>query len=126
MSSTYLTPLLSLPGVEGAVLSGPDGLSVESHGNYTDLMAAELTALRHMFERTTRRGGLGGITRMAITAETLEIIVVASGPYLAAIALTRGVDTRHAQQTLARIALELSLPDTTAGQQESQHRGRPV
>lgn len=114
--SSYLTPLLELPGVEGAVLSSPDGLSVESHGNYTDLMAAELTALRNMFERSTRRGGLGGVSRIAITAETLEIIVVASNQYLAALALTRGVDTRQAQQALARVALELALPDTTGSQ----------
>lgn len=110
--SRYLEPLLQLPGVEGAVLSGADGLSLESHGNYTDLMAAELTALRNMLERGTRRGGLGGISRLAITAETLEIIVVTAGPYLAALALTRGVDTRQAQQALARMALELSLPET--------------
>lgn len=108
--STHLNSVTSLPGVEGAVLSGSDGLSLESYGHYTELLSAELTALRSVFERASRQGGLGKMSRLAITAETLEIVAVAAGPYLAAVALTRGIDTRPAQQALARMALSLSLP----------------
>ncbi|WP_245896053.1 roadblock/LC7 domain-containing protein [Deinococcus irradiatisoli] len=108
--STHLAEIIGLPGVEGAVLSGPDGLSLESYGHYTELLAAELTALRAVFERAARPNGLGQVSRVAVTAETLEIVAVASGPYTAAAALTRGIDTRGAQQALARLALQLSLP----------------
>lgn len=108
--SAYLGPVIDLPGVEGAVLSSADGLSLESYGHYTELLAAELTALRAVFERASRPSGLGQLSRVAITAETLDIVAVAAGPYLAAAALTRGIDTRAAQQALAQLALSLALP----------------
>ncbi|WP_420595869.1 roadblock/LC7 domain-containing protein [Deinococcus sp.] len=108
--SAHLGPVIDLPGVEGAVLSGEDGLSLESYGHYTELLAAELIAIRSVFERLSRPAGLGGVTRLAITAETLDIVAVTAGPYLAAVAMTRGVDTRAAQQALARMALGLTLP----------------
>ncbi|AZI41697.1 roadblock/LC7 domain-containing protein [Deinococcus psychrotolerans] len=108
--SAHLREVIDLPGVEGAVLSSSDGLSLESYGHYTELLAAELTALRATFERVSRSSGLGKMSRLAITAETLEIVVVTAGPYLAAVAMTRGIDTRPAQQALAKLALSLELP----------------
>ncbi|WP_161882441.1 roadblock/LC7 domain-containing protein [Deinococcus alpinitundrae] len=108
--SAHLGEVIDLPGVEGAVLSSADGLNLESYGHYTELLAAELAALRATFERAARQSGLGQMSRVSITAETLEIVAVTAGPYLAAAALTRGIDTRAAQQALARLALNLSLP----------------
>ena len=113
--SAHLGTVIDLPGVEGAVLCGADGLSLESYGHYTELLAAELSALKAMFERLSRPAGLGSVTRLMITAETLDIVAVAAGPYLAAVALTRGVDTRAAQQALARTALTLVLPGAANG-----------
>lgn len=111
--SQLLTPLLDLPGVAGAVLSGPDGLSLEAHGQYSELLAAELTALRHTLERGARRGGLRGISRLTLMTDELEIVAVVSQQHLAALALSRGEDTRQAQQALARVALDLTLPAET-------------
>lgn len=108
--SAHLGPVIDLPGVEGAVLSSTDGLSLESYGHYTELLAAELSALRAVFERAARPGGVGGVSRLAITTDSMEIVAVTAGQYLAAVALTRGVDTRAAQQALARMALSLALP----------------
>ncbi|GGL06067.1 roadblock/LC7 domain-containing protein [Deinococcus radiotolerans] len=105
-----LDPLRTLPGVIAAALVGPDGLAIEAHGDGGDGLAAELVSLRQGMDRTGRRLGTGDVTRLAFTSERVEVVAVTTGPYTVGAAMTRGSDTRTAQQTLARLALDLNLP----------------
>ncbi|UBV41702.1 roadblock/LC7 domain-containing protein [Deinococcus taeanensis] len=105
-----LDPLRTLPGVIAAAVVGPDGLALESHGDGGDGMAAELAALRTQLDRTGRRLGAGEVTRIAFTSERVEVVAVTTGDFILGAAMTRGTDTRTAQQTLARVALDLNLP----------------
>jgi predicted regulator of Ras-like GTPase activity (Roadblock/LC7/MglB family) len=105
-----LDPLRTLPGVIAAALVGPDGLAIEAHGDGGDGLAAELASLRQGMDRTGRRLGTGDVTRLAFTSERVEVVAVTTGPYTVGAAMTRGSDTRTAQQTLARLALDISLP----------------
>ncbi|GHG16243.1 hypothetical protein CBQ26_17330 [Deinococcus indicus] len=102
-----IDPLRTLPGVIAAALVGPDGLPIETHGDGGDAMAAELSALRASLDRTGRRLGAGEVTRIAFTSERIEVVAVSSGDFVLGAAMARGTDTRTAQQTLARLALEL-------------------
>lgn len=101
-------PLRALPGVVASALVGPEGLPIESHGEGGDALSAELASLRVALDRTCRRLGAGEVTRIAFTSERVEVVAVASGAFLLAAALSRGSDTRAAQQTLARLALKLA------------------
>ena len=59
------------------------------------------------------RLGAGDVTRLTFTSERIEVVAVSSGGHVLGVALTRGQDTRSAQQTLARLALDLTnLPRT--------------
>ena len=98
-----LDPLRTLPGVIAAALVGPDGLAIEAHGDGGDGLAAELASLRQGMDRTGRRLGTGDVTRLAFTSERVEVVAVTTGPYTVGAAMTRGSDTRTAQQTLARL-----------------------
>ncbi|WP_216317861.1 roadblock/LC7 domain-containing protein [Deinococcus aestuarii] len=100
--------LRTVPGLVGAVLAGPDGLPLETLGSGGDALAAELTSLRTGLERMGRRLGAGQVTRVAFTAERVEVVAVAGESFVLAAALQRGTDTRSAQQFLARLASELS------------------
>ncbi|GHF31688.1 putative regulator of Ras-like GTPase activity (Roadblock/LC7/MglB family) [Deinococcus metalli] len=100
--------LQGLPGVVAAALVGPDGLPTESQGEGGDALAAELASLRATFDRVTRRLGAGDVTRLAFTSERVEVVAVSSANHVIGVALTRGQDTRSAQQALARLALELT------------------
>lgn len=100
-----LDSLRAQPGLIAAVLVGPDGLPLEMIGEGEGL-AAELAALRSWIGRADQRLGAGRVTRIALTTEQLELVALASGPYLLGAALTRGVDTRPMQQALAKLALE--------------------
>ncbi|WP_027482679.1 roadblock/LC7 domain-containing protein [Deinococcus pimensis] len=102
-----LRGLLAAPGVRAAALVGRDGLALEAYGEEGERLAAELAALRADFERVSRRLGGGQLTRLAFTAELFEVVAVNVGEYVAAVAVTRGADTRPAQQELARVAAEL-------------------
>lgn len=103
--------LQGLPGVVALALVGTDGLPVESQGEGGDALAAELASLRASLDRVGRRLGAGEVTRLTFTSERVEVVAVASGAYLLGAALSRGHDTRAAQQALARLALELgALP----------------
>ncbi|THF88530.1 roadblock/LC7 domain-containing protein [Deinococcus sp. KSM4-11] len=105
--------LNGLPGVIAAALVGPDGLPIESQGEGGDPLAAELASLRATFDRIGRRLGAGDVTRLTLTSERVEVVAVSSANHVIGVALTRGQDTRSAQQTLARLALELTgLPRT--------------
>ena len=99
-----LSTLTVIPGVRGAALVGRDGLALEAHGRQGEHLAAELAALRETLERFARRLETGNITRLAFTSEQYEVVAVAAGNFLAGVAITRGSDTRAAQQELARIA----------------------
>ncbi|MBZ9753081.1 roadblock/LC7 domain-containing protein [Deinococcus sp. HMF7620] len=106
-----LDPLRTLPGVVAAALVGPDGLTIEGHGDGGDALAAELSALRVGMDRTCRRLGAGEVTRIAFTSERIEVVAVTIADFILGAAMTRGTDTRNAQQTLARIVLDLpNLP----------------
>lgn len=100
--------LKGIPGVVAAALVGPDGLPLESNGDGGDALAAELSSLRASLDRTGRRLGAGEVTRIAFTSERVEVVAVASGDFVLGAALARGSDTRSAQQTLARLAVELN------------------
>ena len=96
-----------------AALVGPDGLPIESQGEGGDPLAVELASLRATFDRIGRRLGAGDVTRLTLTSERVEVVAVSSANHVIGVALTRGQDTRSAQQTLARLALELTgLPRT--------------
>lgn len=103
-----LDPLRSLPGVVAGALVSPDGLPVELLGEGGDALAAELVSLRVSLDRLGRRLGAGNVTRLAFTSERVEVVAVTSGDFVLGVALTRGHDTRAAQQLLARLALELT------------------
>lgn len=103
-----LDVLRPVPGLIGAVLAGPDGLPLETLGSGGDALAAELTSLRAGLERMGRRLGAGPVTRVAFTAERVEVVAVAGETFVLAAALQRGTDTRAAGQLLARLASELS------------------
>ncbi|MEW6421608.1 MAG: roadblock/LC7 domain-containing protein [Deinococcota bacterium] len=110
-----LDPLRTVPGVVAAALVGTDGLPLEAIGEGGEALAAELTSLRVGLDRTGRRLGAGNITRVAFTSERVEVVAVTSGDFVLGVALTRGHDTRLAQQLLARLALDLSdLPKLEA------------
>lgn len=110
-----LDPLRTVPGVVAAALVGNDGLPLEAIGEGGEFLAAELTSLRVGLDRTGRRLGAGSITRLAFTSERVEVVAVTSGDFVLGAALTRGHDTRLAQQLLARLALDLSdLPKLEA------------
>lgn len=99
------------PGLIAAVLVGPDGLPLEMIGEGEGL-AAELAALRAWTGRVGERLGAGRVTRLALTTEQVEVIALVSGSFVLGAALTRGLDTRPAQQALARLAAELAaLPE---------------
>ncbi|PYE55246.1 roadblock/LC7 domain-containing protein [Deinococcus yavapaiensis] len=102
-----LRSLLTAPGVRAAALVGRDGLALEAYGEEGDHLAAELAALRAGMERASRRLNGGPLTRLAFTSERFEIVAVAVGEFTAAVAVTRGQDTRPAQMELARVAVEL-------------------
>ncbi|ALW88458.1 roadblock/LC7 domain-containing protein [Deinococcus actinosclerus] len=108
-----LDPLRTLPGVIAAALVGADGLAVESYGDGGDGLAAELASLRQGMDRTGRRLGTGDVTRLAFTSERVEVVAVTTGPYTLGAAMTRGSDTRTAQQSLARLAVDLVMPRET-------------
>lgn len=103
-----IDPLRTIPGVVASALVGPDGLPIESYGDGGDALAAELTSLRTSLDRTGRRLGAGEVTRIAFTSERVEVVAVASGNFVLGAALARGSDTRTAQQTMARLALDLN------------------
>lgn len=103
-----IDPIKTVSGVIASALVGPDGLPLESYGDGGDALAAELTSLRTSLDRTGRRLGAGEVTRIAFTSERVEVVAVASGQFVLGAALARGSDTRTAQQTLAKLALELS------------------
>ncbi|SEJ16916.1 Roadblock/LC7 domain-containing protein [Deinococcus reticulitermitis] len=106
-----LDALRAQPGLLAAVLVGPDGLPLEMIGE-GELLAAELAALRAWTERVGEPLGAGRVTRLALTTEQIEVVALASGPYLLGAALTRGLDTRPVQQALAQLALEAAeLPE---------------
>ena len=110
-----LDALRSHPGLIAAILVGPDGLALDMTGQ-GDLLAAEVAELRHWSERTSRHLGGGRVTRMTFTAEKLEVVALASGDYLLAAAVARGLDTRPVQQALAQLALEIiDLPAQSVG-----------
>lgn len=103
-----LAPLRAIPGVVGSALVGPDGLPIELIGEAGDALAAELTSLRVVLDRVGRRLGAGNVTRVAFTSERVEVVAVTSGDFVLGVALTRGHDTRAAQQLLARLALDIT------------------
>lgn len=102
-----LDQLRSVQGMVASVLVGYDGLPIEMIGEGGEALAAEITSLRSWLDRTSSRMGAGRVTRIAFTTERMEIVALASGDYILAAAITRGHDTRGAQQILARLALEI-------------------
>lgn len=102
-----LETLRTVPGLVAGVLVGPDGLPIESVGDGSEALAAELASLRGTVTRISERLGAGRVTRLAFTSERMEIVAMASGDYVLGAALMRGNDTRLVQQTLARLALEI-------------------
>lgn len=103
-----LDTLSALPGVRACALVGEDGLPLEMQGELGDALAAELAALRGSSEWVGRRLGLGQVTRLAFTSDLVEVVAVFTDGFVLGAALLRGTDTRNAQQTLARIALDLA------------------
>lgn len=97
-----------------AVLVGEDGLTIECIGEGSEALAAELASLRTSIARVSDRMGAGRVTRLAFTSERMEIVAMASGDYVLGSAIQRGIDTRPAQQALARLALE--IVDLPAGE----------
>ena len=102
--------LSNLLGVQASALVGHDGLPLEMQGELGELLAAELAALQLASERLGRRLGLGRITRLAFTSDASDVVAVFTGSFALGAVLQRGVDTRAAQQTLARVALGLGKP----------------
>ncbi|ADV66488.1 roadblock/LC7 domain-containing protein [Deinococcus maricopensis] len=102
-----LNAMMAMPGVQAAVMVGLDGLALEAHGADAERLAAELAALRTSMERITRRLEAGGISRVAFTSDKYEVVAVALPNMMLAALLARGVDTRAAQQELARVALDV-------------------
>ncbi|GGJ60483.1 roadblock/LC7 domain-containing protein [Deinococcus aquiradiocola] len=105
-----LNALSTLPGVRACALVGDDGLPVEMQGELGDALAAELASLRSTSERVGRRLGVGQVTRIAFTSDLVEVVAVTTAGYTVGAALLRGSDTRVAQQTLAKIAVNLAAP----------------
>lgn len=106
-----LDALRNQPGLYACVLVGPDGLPLDMIGD-GEALAAELAALRTWTDRASERLGAGRVTRIAFTAENVEIVALASGPFVLGAALTRGFDTRPIQQQLAQLVLGvLQLPE---------------
>lgn len=106
-----LDVLHTLPGLVTAALVGRDGLALETVGEGGEALAAELAALRDSAERVGRRLGGGAVSRFALTGEQIEILALTAGDYVLGAALARGVDTRPAQQQLAQLIQELTLPE---------------
>jgi predicted regulator of Ras-like GTPase activity (Roadblock/LC7/MglB family) len=106
-----LDVLHTLPGLVAAALVGRDGLALETVGEGGEALAAELAALRDSAERVGRRLGGGAVSRFALTGEKIEILALTAGDYVLGAALARGVDTRPAQQQLAQLIQELTLPE---------------
>ena len=102
-----LAALMTMPGAQAAVMVGQDGLPLEAHGSEAERLAAEMAALREAMDRITRRLDSGAVSRVSFTSEKFEVVAVALPNVTLATLLTRGVDTRAAQQELARIALDL-------------------
>lgn len=100
--------ITNITGVIAAALVGPDGLAIEFSGDGGEILAAEVSALKENLERTSRRLGAGEVTRISFTSERVEVVAVASNQFILCAAMARGLDTRLAQQTLAKLALELS------------------
>ncbi|GAA5511721.1 hypothetical protein Dcar01_00434 [Deinococcus carri] len=103
-----LDSLRGVPGVMACALVSPDGLPIELLGEGGEALAAELASLRVGLDRLSRRLGAGYVTRLAFTSERVEVVAVTSGDFTLGVAVTRGHDTRLAQQLLARLALELT------------------
>lgn len=105
----YLEALKTL-GVDQAVLTGLDGLVIESVGRghpNPELLAAELASLlRHM--GPLAEALLGEVRRFTLATDTQEIQAVRAKDYLLAAVITRGTDRKAVGNELVRIALRLS------------------
>ncbi|MER3451504.1 MAG: hypothetical protein C4300_05115 [Thermus sp.] len=105
----YLEALKTL-GVEQAVLTGLDGLVIESASRgspYPELLAAELaTLLRQMAPLAEALSG--EVRRFSLATDAREILAVRVKDYLLAAVVTRGVDRKAVGNELSRIALRLS------------------
>lgn len=106
-----LDALRPLPGLVAAALVGRDGLALETAGEGGEALAAELAALREGAGRVSRRLGTGAVSRLALTGEGVEIVALVAGDYVLGAALSRGHDTRPAQQGLAELIQDLTLPE---------------
>jgi predicted regulator of Ras-like GTPase activity (Roadblock/LC7/MglB family) len=100
---------LALFGVKRAVLTGLDGLVIETLGRGAppaEVLAAELASLaRHMAPLAEALEG--EVRRFTLTTETHELLALRVGEYLLGAVLERGMDRKAIGQELSRIALKL-------------------
>jgi predicted regulator of Ras-like GTPase activity (Roadblock/LC7/MglB family) len=103
----YLEALKTL-GVEQAVLTGLDGLVIESAGRgSSELLAAELASLlRHMAPLAEALSG--EVRRFTLATDAREVLAVRVKDYLLAAVIHRGADRKAVGNELSRIALRLA------------------
>ncbi|WP_279165196.1 roadblock/LC7 domain-containing protein [Thermus scotoductus] len=104
----YLESLAPL-GVRRAVLTGLDGLVIETLGRGAppaEVLAAELASLvRHM---TPLAEALSGeVRRFTLATENHEILALRVGEYVLGAVIERGMDRKAVGQELTRIALKV-------------------
>ncbi|MGQ9511385.1 MAG: roadblock/LC7 domain-containing protein [Thermaceae bacterium] len=105
----YLETLKSL-GVERAVLTGSDGLVIESLGKggpHPELLAAELASLLHQMAPLAKALGKE-VRRFTLATEDQEILAVRVKEYLLAAVIKRGADRKAVGSELSRLALQLA------------------
>ncbi len=106
---TYLGPLANL-GVQRAVLTGLDGLVIETLGRgqpEAEVLAAELASLvRRM---TPLAEALGGeVRRFTLATGEREVLALRVGGYILGAVIDRGANRKAVGQALSRIALKLA------------------
>jgi predicted regulator of Ras-like GTPase activity (Roadblock/LC7/MglB family) len=104
-----LHSLVSL-GVRRAVLTGTDGLVIESVGRgglSAEVLAVELANLTRAMGNTARQLG-GELRRFTLATDDQEILAVVFEGYCLGALLERGVDRKSVGKELTRLALQLA------------------
>lgn len=97
-------------GVRQAVLTGNEGLVIESVGKNSpepELLAAELATLVRQGRKLATTLG-GELRRFTLATEDREVLVVTFGNYCLGAVLDRGTDRKGIGNELSRLAMRLS------------------
>ncbi|RIH89621.1 roadblock/LC7 domain-containing protein [Calidithermus roseus] len=97
-------------GIRRAVLTGTDGLVIESVGRggpSPEVLAVELANLTRAMGNTARQLG-GELRRFTLATDDQEILAVVFEGYCLGVLLERGTDRKSVGNELTRLALRLA------------------